>query len=238
MSRWRAPLGRSPPVAVRARMVVPARRADESARKSCKPAREGSMLSLMFEAVRRFAAATVAMILLALVACDLWIRSFQLWWDRHALTCSIATSLLVLAVAGLIVDEVVARRRRSERALSVAVQALIVYGQAHRAWATVMTIGDAGEGSASTLTEELRNLASMLLTAAPGLFDDPVARQFLEEAQRFSASVLRVALRPQRQLSEDDRAHLQSAMSQLQAAVEPLFTRVPDADRTLLEGLF
>jgi hypothetical protein len=218
-------------------LVVSARTPDEAAEKNCKPAREGSMLSLVYEAVRRFAAATVAMILLALVGCDLWIRSFQLWWDRHSLTCSVATSLLVLAVAGLIVDEVVARRQRRERALSVAVQALILYGQARRAWNMVMMIGDAGEGPAGTLTEELGNLASMLLTAAPGLFDDPVARRFLEEAQRFSASVLRVALRPQGQLSENDRAHLESAMSRLRAAVEPLFTRVPDADRALLEGL-
>ncbi|MGD0984758.1 MAG: hypothetical protein ABSA65_13220 [Acidimicrobiales bacterium] len=206
------------------------------AEKSCKPAREGSMLSPMYEAARRFAAATVAMILLALVACDLWIRSFQLWWDRHSLICSVATSLLVLAVAGLIVDEVVARRQRRERALSVAVQGLIVYGQARRAWNTVMTIGDTGEGSASTLIEELRTLASMLLTAAPSLFDDPVARRFLEEVELFSASVFREAIRPRGQLSEDDRTHLESAMTRLRVAVDPLFVRIPNADRALLEG--
>ena len=194
------------------------------------------MLSFMNETVRRFAAATVTMSLLALVACDLWIRSFQLWWDRHSLTGSVATSLLVLAVTGLIVDEVVARRQRRERALSVAVQALIVYGQAHRAWNAVVKTGDTAEGSASTPSEELRTLASMLLTAAPELFDDPLARRFLKEVERFSVSVFRMATASRGQLSEDDRAHLESAMTQLHAAVEPLFVRIPDADRALLEG--
>ena len=187
-------------------------------------------------AVRRFTAAAVAMSLLALVAGDLWIRGFQLWWDRHSLTGSVATSLLVLAVTGLIVDEVVARRQRRERALSVAVQALIVYGQARRVWNAVVTTDDMGEGSANSSSEEFRTLASMLLTAAPGLFDDPVARRVLEEVERFSVSVFRTAAGSRGQLSEDDRAHLESAMAQLQAAVAPLLVRIPDADRALLEG--
>jgi hypothetical protein len=190
----------------------------------------------MFEAIRRFAAAAVAMILLALVACDLWISSFRLWWERHSLTCAIAASLLLLAVAGLIVDEVVARRQRSERSMSVAVQALIVYGQARRAWNTVMTVGDSEEGSPGALIEELRTLASMLLTAAPGLFDDPLARRFLEEVELFSATVFPMALKHQGRLNEDDRAHLESAMSQLRVVVEPLFMRIPNADRALLGG--
>jgi hypothetical protein len=194
------------------------------------------MLSVMNGAVRRFTAAAVAMSLLALVAGDLWIRGFQLWWDRHSLTGSVATSLLVLAVTGLIVDEVVARRQRRERALSVAVQALIVYGQARRVWNAVVTTDDMGEGSANSSSEEFRTLASMLLTAAPGLFDDPVARRVLEEVERFSVSVFRTAAGSRGQLSEDDRAHLESAMAQLQAAVAPLLVRIPDADRALLEG--
>jgi hypothetical protein len=194
------------------------------------------MLSVMNGAVRRFTAAAVAMSLLALVVSDLWIRGFQLWWDRHSLTGSVATSLLVLAVTGLIVDEVVARRQRRERALSVAVQALIVYGQARRVWNAVVTTDDMGEGSANSSSEEFRTLASMLLTAAPGLFDDPVARRVLEEVERFSVSVFRTAAGSRGQLSEDDRAHLESAMAQLQAAVAPLLVRIPDADRALLEG--
>ena len=57
---------------------------------------------------RRLAAALVAMALLALIACDQFVSGFPAWWDRHSLTGSIVSSLLVLAVTALIVDEVVA----------------------------------------------------------------------------------------------------------------------------------
>jgi hypothetical protein len=70
---------------------------------------------------RRLAAAGVALALLALVATDLWVKSARVWWDGHSLTGSVVSSLLVLAVTGLIVDEVVARRQRKERSVSVAV---------------------------------------------------------------------------------------------------------------------
>jgi hypothetical protein len=53
---------------------------------------------------RRLSAVAVAVGLLVLVGCDLWIGSFRAWWDHHALTGSIASNLLVLAFAGLIVD--------------------------------------------------------------------------------------------------------------------------------------
>jgi hypothetical protein len=190
----------------------------------------------MNDVPRRFGAASVALSLLVLVACDLWVRGFRLWWDRHSLTSSVVTSLLALAVAGLIVDEVVARRQRRERSRSVAVQALIVYGQARRAWDAVMGTGQAGEGPASTPSEELRALATMFLTAAPGLFDDPVTRRFLEEAEQFSGLLFRAATTSRGQLSADDRTRLESAMSRLQAVMQPLFVRIPEAQRTLLEG--
>ena len=61
---------------------------------------------------RRVAAVCALTTLLVLVGCDLWIAGFRAWWDRHSLTASVVSSLLVLAVAGLIVDEVVARRQR------------------------------------------------------------------------------------------------------------------------------
>ena len=79
---------------------------------------------------RRISAAALLAALLALVAGDVWIASFRAWWYHHSLTGSIVSSLLVLGVAGLIVDEIVARRQLRERATSVAVQAMILYGQA------------------------------------------------------------------------------------------------------------
>jgi len=129
------------------------------------------------------------------MACDLWLGGFGAWWDRHSLTGSIVSNLLVLAVAGLIVDDVVARRQRRERAVSVAVQGLIVFGQARRACGAILS-SDVEEPGSTAAADELRTLASMLLTASPSLFDDPAARRFLEEVERFSVSMLRTVSGP------------------------------------------
>lgn len=148
----------------------------------------------MHSRVRRVMAAAVALTLVALIASDLSIGRFRTWWDRHSLTGSIVSSLLVLAVTGLIVDEVVARRQRRERAISVAVQGLIVFGQARRACDAIMS-SDTADTRSSAAAEELRTLASMLLTASPSLFDDPEAHRFLDQVERFSISMFRAANR-------------------------------------------
>ena len=100
-------------------------------------------------------------------------------------------NLLVVAFTALIVDEVVARRQQRKRGVSVAVQGLIVYGQARRAYGAVNASGDGGSDTLDA-SEELRTLASMLLTASSALFDDPVARRFLEQVERFAGSMIRV----------------------------------------------
>ncbi len=173
----------------------------------------------MDKSVRRLAAATAATTLVVLVACDLWIEGFRVWWTRHSLTGSIVSSLLVVAVTALIIDEVVADRQRRERSVSVAVQGLIVYGQTRRTYAAV-TADEEVSGAAS---EELRALASMLLTASSSLFDDPVARRFLAQAERLAGVMIRTVAGPSAgALTPESRARLTSEMTQLQAAVEPL----------------
>jgi hypothetical protein len=141
----------------------------------------------------------------------------------------------VLAVAALIVDEVVARRQRRERSVSVAVQALIVYGQVRRSYgAIVATDADRHPGDP---TEELRTLAGMLLTASPSLFDDPAARTFLEQVERFSVTMFRtVAQTADTGLDLDRRRQLQSELADVHGLMEPLLARIPDPDRPLLEG--
>jgi hypothetical protein len=190
----------------------------------------------VIDPLRRLAAAAVALTLFALVACDLWIGRFREWWDGHSLTGDIVSSMLVVAVTGLIVDEVVARRQRRDRAVSVAVQAVIVYGQTRRAYDAVLA-SDADETSSSDSSDDLRALASMLLAASPSLFDDPPARVFLAQAERLAATIYRSAAASSGGgLSADDRARLVSEMSQLQATVEPLVARIPTEDRSVLEG--
>jgi hypothetical protein len=87
-------------------------------------------------------------VLLGLVACDVWVAGVRAWWDRHSFTSCVVSSLLVLGVTVLIIDEVLARRQRKERAGSVAVQALIVYGQARRSCDAVVAMAVAGTGRA------------------------------------------------------------------------------------------
>jgi hypothetical protein len=196
--------------------------------------------------LRRLAGLVVALALLALVACDLWVGAIRSWWDRHSLTGSVVSNLLVLAVTALIVDEIVARRQRRERAVSVAVQGLIVYGQARRAADAIAAQADAahadaaedqGDGSADAAAEELRTLAAMLLTASPSLFDDSEARRFLDQVERFSVSMFRtVQASSGGPVSGEDRARLTTEMSDLRATVEPLLARIPAPDRSALEG--
>jgi hypothetical protein len=198
---------------------------------------------------RRVTAVAVAVSLVVLVVCDLSIVSFRTWWERHSLTGSIVSNLLVLAVTGLIVDEVVARRQRKERSTSVAVQVLIVYGQVRRTWNAVKsspadtkgtdtkgtdTKGKGNDGG--TALEEWRVLANMLLTASPAFFDDPEARRFLEEVERFSGLILSRLHRSDGTLADDDRHHLDAEFSKVEQTVGPIMARVPKADESLFEG--
>jgi hypothetical protein len=191
------------------------------------------------ELARRVTAATVAASLVVLVVCDLSIGSFRAWWDRHSLTGSIVSSLLVLAVTALIFDEIVARRQRKERAITVAVQALIVYGQGRRTWNAVKSSAADGKGTgngAGSALEEWRALANMLLTASPALFEDPEARRFLEEVERFSGLILSRFRRSDGTLADDDRQHLEAEFSKVEQAVGPLMARLPKADESLFAG--
>ena len=61
---------------------------------------------------RRFSVAALATVLLALVACAISIVDLRDWWDHQSLTASTVSSLLVLAVARLIV----VRRRPARHA--------------------------------------------------------------------------------------------------------------------------
>jgi hypothetical protein len=180
---------------------------------------------------RRLLAAAIAAAIIAIVACDLWVGAFRDWWDRHSITGSVIASLLVLGVTAVIVDEVLARRQRRERATSVAVQALIVYLQAVRAYEAL-----AGD-NAEAVGEEMRSLASMLLTASPNLFDDPQARIFLENVQRLAGTMVRAApsAQPTGGDSADQQSRLAAAMSAVQASRIPLLARLSEEYRATVE---
>jgi len=71
----------------------------------------------------------------------------------------------------------------------------------------------------------------MLLIASPALFDDPVARPYLEQLQRLAGSMLRAvtsSIGPAP--GSVELTSLGAEMSRLQASVEPLMLRIPAQD--------
>jgi hypothetical protein len=199
--------------------------------------------------LRRVAAAVTAVMLVALVGADLSVAGARAWWDRHSFTSCVVSSLLVLGATVLIVDEIVARRQRRERAVSVAVQGLIVYGQALRAYDVVMAAHDtlSGDGAVDAahfgeMREEVRNLANMVLVASPSLFDDPEARLFLEEVQRlvgtmYEAVALALGYSTPRAPGENVFPRLRSYKSRAGTRVVPLATRLPRQDSALFDRM-
>jgi hypothetical protein len=175
---------------------------------------------------RRLLAAVIATTLVAAVVCDLAIPGFRDWWDRHALSGSIVSSLLVLGVTALIVDEILARRQRRERATSVGVQSLIVFTQAVRAYKALQS------NSGDDVAEEMRSLAGMLLTASTILFDDPQARVFLENVQRLAGTMFRATSSAR---SSELQPQLEAAMSAVQTSRLPLLARLPAEYRSTVE---
>ncbi|HTW07497.1 MAG TPA: hypothetical protein VME46_08305 [Acidimicrobiales bacterium] len=201
--------------------------------------------------LRLAAAVTTTGVLVGLVACDFWVPGTRAWWDRHSFTSCVVSSLLVLGVTVLILDEVLARRQRKERAGSVAVQALIVYGQAVRSCDAVVAMAGIGaEGDRAELDvaqvdvrDEVRSLANMILVASPALFDDPEARLFLEEVQRLAGTMYSAlamykisATRPPGD-GDGIVGRLRAARLNMGARVGPLAARLADKDRAPLDTL-
>jgi hypothetical protein len=199
---------------------------------------------------RRIAAAVIALALMLLVVCDLSVQGFRVWFDNHSLTASIVSNLLVLGVTALIVDEVVARRQRNERASTVAVQAAIVYDQAQRTYSSLLAAADqAGEpasgapedeneapGPENDAPEELRALANMLLTSSPSLFDDPQARLFLEDVQRLTGVMFRASSTSLiGHAGKPSREAITTAMDRLHASATPLIQRLSAGYRAAID---
>lgn len=202
---------------------------------------------------RRASAIAVAAVLVAAVAADLAAHRLSSWWDRHPFTASVVSDLLVVAATVLIVDQVVARRQRRARATSVAVQTLIVYNQVLRTYQALDTapvgadtdtapVGAgvtaplvAGPETSPDSSTEMRTLAGMLLTAAPSLFDDPDARRFLEQVERFLGLLFR--LRSAGSADGTVAARTATQLAAVTDACQPLRDRIPAEERTALQEL-
>ena len=178
----------------------------------------------MYQVLRRLGAALIACTLIALVVCDVTVAGFGPWWDRHAITTSIVSSLLIVGATALIFDEVVAARQRRDRAVAVAAQALIVYGQAREAYQAVLS---SDPSSRAQVPDELNDLASNLLVAAPSLFDDPDARTFLLQVDKMMSALFGTAAGPGSVQDAKVKDHLTDVMSQVQQSFDPLLARFP-----------
>ena len=154
-------------------------------------------------------------------------RGFSAWWDKHAITTSLVSDLLIVGATALIFDEVQAYRQRKDRSLTVAAQGLIVYGQAREAYQAVMAnLSDPSAGNG--VPDELKDLASNLLVASPSLFDDPVARDFLLQLDRLMAALF-TAANGHADSSDGmgETVGLTNRMNDVDSSFEPLVARFP-----------
>jgi hypothetical protein len=127
-------------------------------------------------------AAAVLTVVLALIVLDVVDHAFNTWFDRHSFATDAVSTLLGLAVAGLVVDRISARRRLRDRAQVMAAQGAMIAAQALRATQAVTSALD-GSGDRDSAADELRTFMTMMLTAAPALMDAPQTREFLETSQ-------------------------------------------------------
>ena len=108
------------------------------------------------------------------------------------MTTSVLSDLLVVGVAALIIDEVVAYRQRKDRALYVASQALIVYGQARQAYGAVLaSAGDVASPRRARRAVPAGQQLAGGLTAS--LFDDPGPAHIPAGGPRLLGSLYAVA---------------------------------------------
>jgi hypothetical protein len=181
----------------------------------------------VYRLIRRLGAVVIAAAIVVLIVDDLTEQHFAHWWDTHAITTSLISDLLIVGATAFIFDEVVAYRQRKDRSLSVAAQALIVYGQAREAYQAVMAnLRDPSSGNG--VPDALRDLASNLLVASASLFDDPDARDFLLQLDRLMASLFAAASgRFDRADGLGQTSALTKQMNQVQSSFRPLVARFP-----------
>jgi hypothetical protein len=171
-----------------------------------------------------WSAAVLAMLVtLALVVGELTDAGQRRWWATHPLTTDTVAGLLVLLVTVLVVNQLLNRRQARQRGHAVAAQAAIMVAQATRSVKAVSAVID-GSGDRGAASDGLRTYMMMLLTGAPLLIDDPVARRFLEQAQYLGGVMTRTVAAidrsPHGAAVPSDR--LNDAVQQLQSAAAPL----------------
>lgn len=186
-----------------------------------------------------WSAAVLAMLVtLTLIIVELTDAGQRRWWAAHPLTADTVAGLLVLLVTVLVVNQLLNRRQARQRGHAVAAQAAILVAQAARSAKAVSSVID-GSGDRGVASDGLRTFMMMLLTGAPVLIDDPVARRFLEQAQYLGAVMTRTLAVIDR--SPDGAAvpsnSLDDAVQQLQSAAAPLLQLLSPGTRDSIQRI-
>ena len=184
------------------------------------------------------AAVLALLVTLTLIIVKLTDAGQRRWWAAHPLTADTVAGLLVLLVTVLVVNQLLNRRQARQRGHAVAAQAAILVAQAARSAKAVSSVID-GSGDRGVASDGLRTFMMMLLTGAPVLIDDPVARRFLEQAQYLGAVMTRALAVIDR--SPDGAAvpsnSLDDAVQQLQSAAAPLLQLLSPGTRDSIQRI-
>lgn len=183
------------------------------------------------------ATAAVTALAVALVTLDIANRSVRRFWGTHALTADTVAGLLVLGLTVVVVNQVLTRREFAARSRVVAAQAGFVLGQARRCVQAVRSL-QSGEGDRDAAVDASRSYSLMLMVAAPVLIDSPVARTFLDQAQRLAAELARI-LTPSEDAGpslSDNVGGLDEAIDHLRAGAAPLLDILTSSERSVVQG--
>ena len=168
-------------------------------------------------------AVLATLITVALVVGELTDAGQRRWWATRPLTTDTVAGLLVLLITVLVVNQLINRRQNKQRGHAVAAQAAIVVTQAVRSAQAVSSLLD-GSGDRDAASDGFRTYMMMLLTGAPVLINDPVARHFLEQAQYLGGLMARTLAAVDKSPKGAPVAGdgLDDAVRQLQNAAAPL----------------
>jgi hypothetical protein len=178
------------------------------------------------------------LIMVALVAGEVTDAGQRRWWAARPLTTDTVAGLLVLLVTVLVVNQLLNRRQARQRGHAVAAQAAIMVAQAARAAKAVSAV-TGGSGDRGAASDGFRTYMMILLTGAPVLINDPVARRFLEQAQYLGGVMARTLAAIGK--SPDGAAvpgdGLDDAVQQLQSATSPLLTLLSPGIRDSIQRI-
>jgi ABC-type nickel/cobalt efflux system permease component RcnA len=184
------------------------------------------------------AAVLATAITVALVVVELTNAGQRRWWSAHPLTTDTVAGLLVLLITVLVVNQLLNRRQARQRGHAVASQAAIMAAQAARSAQAVSALLD-GSGDRDAASDGFRTYMMMLLTGAPVLISDPIARHFLEQAQSVGGQMARIlaAIDKSPKGATVSGDGLAASVRQLQSAAAPLLQLLTPAVRDSIGGI-